>query len=323
MDNRTSKQMQWRILAILCVVALLIPASAVAGSPRQGDVELEGELPAAPYDAIPYSEIPAKLREIESNSNRVRVDVIGQSAGGRDLFLVTLSDPEAMGRLGKYQAIRRMMLTDPEKAQDMIDKFGDFKVPFFVNASIHGDEYPGVDAGIKLIETLAYGDSEEVRAILDSVILLVNVVANPDGRVEGTRSNANGFDMNRDFITQSQPETQATVRVITEWNPMVLLDLHGFYNPMLIEPCTPPHNPNYEYDLYISWALYMAEAMEAELYDQLGFEAQIPYRDDDMGWEDWAPSYTPMYGMYHGAYGHTAADHLFRAALSTMRLETR
>ena len=111
-----------------------------------------------------------------------------------------------------------------------------------------------------------------MRAILDSVILLVNVVANPDGRVEGTRSNANGFDMNRDFITQSQPETQATVRVITEWNPMVLLDLHGFYNPMLIEPCTPPHNPNYEYDLYISWALYMAEAMEAELYDQLGFE---------------------------------------------------
>ena len=71
MDDQTMKQMQWRILAILCVVALLIPASAVAGSPRQGDVDLEGELPAAPYDAIPYSEIPAKLREIESNSNRV------------------------------------------------------------------------------------------------------------------------------------------------------------------------------------------------------------------------------------------------------------
>ena len=305
MDNRTLKQMQWRILAILCVVALLIPASAVAGSPRQWDLTLDNGIVGVPYDAIPYSEIPAKLREIESNSNRVRVDVIGQSAGGRDLFLVTLSDPEAMGRLGKYQAIRHMMLTDPEKAQDMIEKFGDFKVPFFVNASIHGTEYPGVDAAIKLIETLAYGDSEEVRAILDSVILLVNVVPNPDGRVLNTRTNANGFDLNRDFITQSQPETQATVRVITEWNPMVLLDLHGFYNPMLIEPCTPPHNPNYEYDLYIKWALGQALAMKAELYDQLGFDAQIPYLEDDLGWEDWAPSYTPMYAMYHGAYGHT------------------
>ena len=45
---------------------------------------------------------------------------------------------------------------------------------------------------------------------------------------------------------------------------MVTLDLHGFVGPMLIEPCTPPHNPNYEYDLYIKWALAQAEAMEAE-----------------------------------------------------------
>ena len=294
MDHRTSKQLQWRVIAILCIAALVVPASAVAGPPVQ-----------APYDAIPYPEIAAKLYEIESNSNRVKVDVIGQSAGGRDLFLVTLSDPQAMGRLGKYQAIRHTMLTDPEKAQDMIEKFGDFKVPFLVNASIHGTEYPGTDAAIKLIETLAYGDSEEVRAILDSVILLVNVVANPDGRALNTRANANGFDLNRDFITQSQPETRAMVRVLTEWNPMVLLDLHGFYNPMLIEPCTPPHNPNYEYDLFIKWAVDQALAMKAELYDQLGFDAQIPFLEDDLGWDDWAPSYTPMYAMFHGAYGHT------------------
>ncbi len=304
MDHRVLKQLPWRVVTILCIVALL-PAGVLAGPPRARDVSLEGEVVAAPYDAIPYSEIEARLREIEANSSRVRVDVIGQSAGGRDLFLVTLSDPEAMGRLGRYQAIRHMMLTDPEKAQDMIEKFGDFKVPFFVNASIHGTEYPGVDAAIKLIETLAYGDGEEIEAILDSVILLVNVVANPDGRVLNTRTNANGFDLNRDFITQSQPETRATVRVITEWNPMVLLDLHGFYNPMLIEPCSPPHNPNYEYDLYIRWALGQALAMEAELYDQLGFEAQIPYLEWDLGWEDWAPSYTPMYAMFHGAYAHT------------------
>jgi len=137
------------------------------------------------------------------------------------------------------------------------------------------------------------------------VILLVNVVQNPDGRVAGTRSNANGFDVNRDFFTQSQPESQITARIFAEWNPMVVLDLHGTINPMLIEPCTPPHNPNYEYDLYIKWALAQAEAMEAELLAQTGFAAQIPYRDDALGWDDWPPSYTPMYAMYHGAYGHT------------------
>lgn len=293
------------LVACLCVIALLASTSAMASDGNWWDAVPEEENPSPYYDSILYSEIAPKLREIELNSNRVKVDVIGQSAGGRNMFLVTLSAPETMGRLGQYQAIRQMMLKDPEKAQTMIDKFGDFKVPVFINGSIHGNEYPGVDAAIRLIETLAYGDTPEVQAILDKVILLVNVVQNPDGRVMGTRRNANGFDVNRDFIAQTQPETRATVEILREWNPMVVLDLHGFVDPMLIEPCTPPHNPNYEYDLYIKWALAQAEAMEAELFARTGFAAQIPYRDWNLGWDDWPPSYVPMYGMYHGAYGHT------------------
>jgi hypothetical protein len=300
------------LFVLLCIAVLSVPAGTVA-SPQaipasQGDwwnTTPEPENPSPYYDSILYSEIAPMLREIELSSNRVKVDVIGQSAGGRNLFLVTLSAPEAMGRLGQYQAIRNTMLKDPAKAQEMIDKLGDFKVPVFVNGSIHGNEYTGVDASIRLIEKLAFDDSEEVQQILQNVILLVNVVQNPDGRVMGTRYNANGFDLNRDFITQSQPEVQATVRVLTEWNPMVVLDLHGFVNPMLIEPATPPHNPNYEYDLYIKWAFREAEAMQAELLAQTGFGAQIPFRDMALGWDDWAPSYVPMYGMFHGSYGHT------------------
>lgn len=307
-----NKKLPLNLIFLLFFVFLLSPATTIAkkaaSSPRQGNwwnVMLEEETPSPYYDSILYSEIAPKLREIEVNSNRVKVDVIGQSAGGRNLFLVTLSAPEVMGRLGQYQAIRHTMLKDPAKAQEMIDKFGDFKVPVFINGSIHGGEYTGVDACIRLIEKLAYDDSEEVQNILKNEILLVNVVQNPDGRVMGTRTNANGFDINRDFITQSQPETRATVKVFTEWNPMIVLDLHGTVNPMLIEPCTPPHNPNYEYDLYIKWALAEAEAMEAELLAQTGFSAQIPYRDDPLGWDDWPPTYAPMYGMFHGAYGHT------------------
>jgi hypothetical protein len=269
------------------------------------DVEPEEEVPSEYYDSILYSEIAPKLREIEVNSNRVKVDVIGQSAGGRNLFLVTVSAPEAMGRLGQYQAIRNTMLKDPEKAQEMIDKFGDFKVPVFINGSIHGGEYPGTDAAIRLIETLAYGDTPEVKNILKNVILLVNVVQNPDGRVAGTRRNANGFDINRDFIAQTQSETHATVKILTEWNPMITLDLHGFVTPMLIEPTTPPHNPNYEYDLYLQWALNQAYAMEDELFAQTGLPALIPYRDWPDGWDDWGAQYVPMYAMYHGSYGHT------------------
>lgn len=312
MNTNLKARLRFFMIALICVIFLIAPLGALAAPAGRAlnsgpwwDVEPEEENPSQFYDSILYSEIAPKLREIELNSNRVKVEVIGQSAGGRNLFLVTLSDPQALGRLGQYQAIRKMMLKDPEKAQEMIEKFGDFKVPVFINGSIHGGEYPGTDAVIRLIETLAYDDSEEVQAILDNMILLFNVVQNPDGRVMGTRSNANGFDINRDFITQSQPESRATVKVFTEWNPMVVLDLHGYVTPMLIEPCTPPHNPNYEYDLYIKWAFYQAEAMEAELLAQTGLDAQIPYRDDPDGWDDWSPIYTPMYAMFHGAYGHT------------------
>jgi hypothetical protein len=294
------------LLACLCAIAVLAPTGAAAGNGNWWDVEPEAENPSPYYDSILYSEIAPKLREIELNSNRVRVEVIGQSAGGRDMYFATVSAPEAIGRLGTYQAISKTMLKDPEKALDMIEKLGDFKVPVFINGSIHGDENPGTDAAIRLIETLAYGDDPETLAILDNVILLVNVVANPDGRVMYTRRNANGFDINRDFIAQTQPETKAMVEIFTEWNPMVVLDLHGFVDPMLIEPCTPPHNPNYEYDLYLKWALDQSYAMEASLFaNTLETQTIIPYRDWDFGWDDWPPSYVPMYAMYHGAYGHT------------------
>jgi hypothetical protein len=310
MDKRIKKFLRYLTLTIFCVAFLVTPlgmmvSTAESSSGPWWDVEPEEENPSPYYDSILYSEIAPRLREIEVNSNRVKVEVIGQSAGGRDLFLVTLSAPEAMGRLGQYQAIRQTMLKDPGKAQEMIDKFGDFKVPVFINASIHGNENPGVDAAIRLIETLAYEDTPEVQAILDNAIVLFNVVQNPDGRVMYTRRNANGFDINRDFITQSQPESRATVKILTEWNPMITLDLHGFVDPMLIEPTTPPHNPNYEYDLYLQWAFNQALAMEAELFAQLGYSADIPYRARPDGWDDWGAQYVPMYAMYHGSYGHT------------------
>lgn len=295
------------------VFATAVPGTAWAepGGWRQHfkwwEVEPEPELPSPGYDSIPYSEIAPTLREIQQNSDhRIWVEVMGQSAGGRNLFLVTIAAPGDEGRFGHYQWLRRLMIRDPDKALERIDEYDEFKVPVFLNCSIHGDEYPGVDACLRLIEQLAYDNTAEVRAVLDNVILLINVVQNPDGRVMGTRTNANGFDLNRDFLTQSQPETRATVRAVENWNPMVFLDLHGFVSPMLIEPCTPPHNPNYEYDLYLGWALELALAMEDELLAATEqTEAVIPYLDWSDGWDDWPPIYAAMYPMLHGAYGHT------------------
>lgn len=296
----------WAFVTVFCCTVAFVPVGSAHQAEMQKwwEVTPEKEIPSPHYNSMLYSEIAPRLHEITENSRRVMVKVMGQSAAGRDLYLAIVAAPGDEGRFGHYQQLRRLMIHNPDKAQAMIDLFDDFKVPVFINGSIHGFEYAGTDACIRLIETLAYGDSEEVRGILDNIILLVNVCHNPDGRVLGTRQNSAGFDLNRDMLTQTQPETRALAGVIAQWNPMSFLDLHGFLNPMLIEPCTPPHNPNYEYDLFLEWAYAQALAMSEELFAQTGETAvTIPYRDWSDRWDDWPPIYANQYSMLHGAYG--------------------
>ncbi|MEL3973363.1 M14 family zinc carboxypeptidase [Rossellomorea oryzaecorticis] len=282
------------------------------------------------YDFVKYSQIEGKLNALGEESNRITIEKSEtKSALGQDMYVVTVSDPSAKGKFGYYKGLRKKMIQSPEKAQDFIDKHPDLKVPVMINGSIHGTEFVGTDAVLQLIERFATDNDEQTKTILEDHILIFNVTANPDGRIGATRFNGNGIDLNRDFITQSQPETEHMVDLITEWNPMVFLDLHGYVKgyggpskPGLIEPCTPPHNPNYEYDLYSKWAMSQAEAMEASIvgnkadYENTNTETSkvdyqnmegtyIPQRDDSAGWDDYPPIFTPMYAMYHGAYGYT------------------
>ncbi|WP_077328777.1 M14 family zinc carboxypeptidase [Virgibacillus siamensis] len=266
------------------------------------------------YDYTPYSEIPGILDEIEKNSNRVSVEVIGESAGGHKLYSVTIAEPSlGNGKYGNWNMIKKKMIENPVKAQKWIEKHPDFKVPVLVNGSIHGDEYVGTDAVLRLVEHFAYANDAETKNILSNTILVFNVVMNPDGRINGTRYNSNGIDLNRDFLVQTQPETKALVNLMTEWNPTVFLDLHGYVN--LIEPTTHPYNPNYEFDLFIKWAMDHARAMENEVvsnsedYDTAYYQnldsVTIPYRDMESGWDGYPPIFTTQYNMYHGTYSYT------------------
>ncbi|MBX0315392.1 M14 family zinc carboxypeptidase [Planococcus glaciei] len=313
----------------LLAVSLLASApwsSVLAEAPQTTYVnaleEKDGSLfNSESYDFLKFSKVGAELERIAKSSNRVKVEVGGTSADGHPLYVVTIADPKSGGKFGQNKALRNQMFKNPGKAQDWVKKNPDFKVPIMINGSIHGTEFVGSDAVIQLIERFATQNDSQTKKILGSNILIFNVVANPDGRVDATRFNSEGIDLNRDFITQSQPETQHTVDLITEWNPMVFLDTHGYVKNYaqnkqgLIEPCTPPHNPNYEYDLYNKWALGQAAAMESEIMkNKAGYTGTIyknmvgtyvPQRDDKDGWDDYPPIFTPMYAMYHGAYGHT------------------
>ncbi|XVV16887.1 M14 family zinc carboxypeptidase [Actinoplanes sp. CA-131856] len=282
------------------------------GYPRQHELRV---YPTNPEDRsiklglVPYHEIAPRLNALQQASNRVSAEVVGHSALDRDLYLVTVTAPESAAEAARQERWRWLIENDPAAAKRDRSLARGYKTPVWINANIHGDEWEGTDGALRVIERLATATDPATAAFLSRSRVYVTVTNNPDGRIAGTRVNGAGFDINRDHATSSQPESRAVRDVVIATQPFVMLDEHGYTGTTLIEPATPPHGQNYEYDLYIKHALPNALGMEAAI-QRLGHpettRADIPFRDYAPGdWDDWPPIFTPMYAMYHGAIGHT------------------
>lgn len=285
------------------------------GYPRQEVLE---EPPVDESDAaiklglVPYHGIAPRLNDLQKASDRVSAEVIAETARGREVYLVTVTSPETPGEARRQAQMRRRIKDQAAQAAGDQSIRRHYKVPVFVNGNIHGNEFEGADAILRIVEDLATSDARAVDKLLDRSRLHFVVTMNPDGRVANTRANGNGFDMNRDFITGSQAEVRAVRQALIDVQPLVMLDLHGYVNGTLVEPTTPPHGENYEYDLFIKHAYPNGLAIEKAI-NGLGYTpaddgvqpVQIPFRDWDEGWDDWPPIFTPQYAAFHGAVSHT------------------
>ncbi|MEV5317322.1 M14 family zinc carboxypeptidase [Streptomyces sp. NPDC052687] len=281
------------------------------GYPREQTLAPDPENPAdksLKLGLTPYHAIASRLNALQALGDRVSVEVAGRSAGGHRLYLVTVTAPETPARTRAQHRMRDLIERAPATAAGDPRLKKAYKTPVFFNSNIHGNEWEGTDAALRLVERLATAKDDKTRDLLAHSRLYFNVTANPDGRIAGTRANANGFDLNRDFVTASQPETRAMRQILLDKQPVVMLDLHGYVNGTLIEPTTPPHGENYEYDLFLKNTYANALGMEAAV-NGLGYTAekdgvqpaQIPFRDQDEGWDDWPPIFTPQYAAFHGA----------------------
>ena len=307
------------VLAVIASLAGAGGASADIAPPWCGEFEedsAENLPPEESFPHIPYYAIGCTLEDIQDRSNgRMSLEVIGQSSTGRDMYGVVINSRATRAQRDSYDRLREVLrdaFDDPEDAQELIER-RDVKVPIFVQGSIHGNEYEGVDAAMRAIERLAttpYGEDPEVDAVLDHAVIAFNVVQNPDGRVADTRTNGNGFDLNRDYITQSQSETMASVQVFRRWLPTEALDLHGYHEPTLLEGTTVPHNPGLEYDLFLKWSQPRLDANQAALAsEKFGITRPINNIPPEwipegetlpQGWDDWGPFYTGQYGQLRG-----------------------
>ena len=150
-----------------------------------------------------YRRMAAQLKQDVAQSNGwVKVTAIGASRHGRPLLLAKLADPAAKP-------------ADP--------------VRVLVLCRQHGDEPAGTEALLGLVHRAADGDAA-LRVKLHSVALYVVPMVNPDGAEQGTRVNAAGADLNRDWGPFTQPETRAVRDAAHLIQPQIVLDAHNWDN---------------------------------------------------------------------------------------------
>jgi hypothetical protein len=284
-------------------------------APGSGIADQQGP----PLALIPGEAVKCTLDQFKAEAraagipNRMSYSVIGRSVRGQDLYGVVVNARETAQQRRDYRRwvrLRSIMLTHPERAQSLLAEWGpNVKLPIIIEANIHGDEEEGTDAAMQVIRdlvTLPYGANDEVDNLLDHAFLIVHPTINPDGRFDTTRTNANGFDMNRDLIVQGQPEVRASIRDMLRWLPPVGLTMHGYSEGVgTIQAMTKPHNPGYEYDVIVNWNQRRVDANEADLaaiglnpvrqvndWNEFAETSPPPTGPEYAeGWDDWGPFY--------------------------------
>ena len=262
-----------------------------------------------------------KSKEEAKPDRLVQLETLGKSAQGRDMKMGIVSKDQAS--IDHYlSSTNPTALTKPsEMLAALKDKTLDYKLPVLVH-NTHADEQPGIDIITGLFNTFAtenqvtFKTTDEagnvknvtldIPTLLNKFIFLFDFTENPDGDALNLRALANGLDPNRDASYQTNPEVRTVIQMINKWNPIALYDLHGFVKEFLIEPATPPHDPNFEYDLMSNLMLENAHHMGRAGVANSKYDSYIiPKLDWGDGWDDSFSGYTGVYAVYHGILGHT------------------
>jgi hypothetical protein len=215
------------LLPVLLALALTAPAAAAetCGSTAGVPSFTAGAQPASDDQVSTY------LSAVGAASSRVITRNAGSSVQGRPLPYALVSSPHNLARLGSIAARARA-----SRAGHGFAAGGPAIV--WLAANVHGNEPSGTDADLQVLSELAHASS---CALLDRLVVGILPVQNPDGRAAATRTNANGFDLNRDWFAATQPETIAKLRLLAHYPPVAFADQHeeggtGFFFPPNTDP---------------------------------------------------------------------------------------
>ena len=233
-------------------------------------------------------QITSALKSWANQSDRLKVIEYARSHENRPLHAVFISSPENLKNLNsikdKISQLADARITNDRKAKTLINEL---PAVAWMAYSIHGNETSGADAALGVIYHLIASKDDDILELLDDMVIIVDPVMNPDGRARfaknleqyrGTapnyddqslihtgdwpygRTNHYYYDLNRDWVYLTQPETQGRVALINEWKPQILVDAHemGAQDTFMTGPAREPINKNVDYDL-IKWGNVFAK----------------------------------------------------------------
>ena len=270
------------------------------------------------------SQIVDYYESIASVSDRVDLDDHARSHEGRRLIHAIVTHPDNHKNLENIR-IENVKISD--MPNQMKNKNLD-KMPLvaYLGFSIHGDEASGAEAAVLLLHHLAAGQGDEIDQILRNTIIIIDPMFNPDGRdrfanwANGNRgivpttdtqdrehnqpwprgrTNHYLFDLNRDWMPVTQPESQGRVKLFHHWRPQFLLDVHEmgrnstfFFQPG-IKSRTNPNTPKEGVELTYKIAPFFAKRLD---------DIQSMYYSEQ-SYDDFYYGKGSTYGDIHGSVG--------------------
>ena len=261
--------------------------------------------------------------------SRMKIFEYGESWEGRKLIYAAIGNEANIRKLGEIKGgIQR--IADPRKTPETEARKLIAGLPSVVWLSygVHGNEISSPEAALLTAwHLLAARNDKLVDDVFDKVVVLIDPIQNPDGRDRfvnyfeqtrgltpdasplaaehnepwpGGRSNHYLFDLNRDWIGLTQPETLSQVKTLREWLPLVYVDLHEMSgeSTYFFTPESDPYNPNLTPNLRQSLTLFGKN--NAKWFDKYGFDYFT--REE---YDAFYPGYGASWPLYYGALAMT------------------
>ena len=220
-------------------------------------------------------EIARYLQALASAApERTRLIQYAETWEGRPLHVLVIGAPERIARLEEIkQGLQRLAFPTDLSGAEAERLIAELPVTVALMHSVHGNEISGAGAAIaEAYHLLAAQNDPQVEQILRNALVIIDPSQNPDGRARfvsnyrqnrafpadpdpaaaehdepwpGGRTNHYLFDLNRDWFALTQPESQGKIRLLLDFQPQIVADLHemGGNSTFYFPPAAVPGNP--------------------------------------------------------------------------------